>query len=491
MTIRSRALSLLLISNLTLVPCLAEERSHQTFEDLFNSAKENHFMYQASVYQTQAARSSLAAARAKYLPTVSFDANLNYINKTDEIAGTKTKSEMWQYNYGQFSASVPLFSKALKQLKILKEFALKSSQLNQNLVEQSFMVTFVDLYGNMVMLETNRNIQLGTVNFLKKLIDEKVSGLEENNPIRLQMEFTYHQVNLAFQTFMNQYHALKNQFEGIIGMSLDGLYLNEKDSEDIEISYPAPIDFNREEKAKFAASLVEKAQDANGGNVQFKLAALQYEQAKVMAETAKLWDINVYAHASYGISMLDNDALGDTLDTDTFTAGLGVSIPVFDAGYRHQVRESFYQMLAVQEQYKQQKRQLEVQAKTIVTQLESAYRGNRAYTAKVLDRSLEDLIEQQQKRFKDVLDDPNSDLAAILAELQSFQLSTQAIQLSSAAYKDIVVNNLKLKLFTGEITESDITYLSDILTQYVPFKKLDQSIDSTEEESAEETTESE
>jgi hypothetical protein len=79
---------------------------------------------------------------------------------------------------------------------------------------------------------------------------------------------------------------------------------------------------------------------------------------------------------------------------------------------------------------------------------------------------LEELIHAQQKRFKKVLNAEEPNIGAILAEAGSTQLSFQASLQASNAVKDIIVGNLKLRLFTGEISEQDIQELSGMLSEY-------------------------
>lgn len=445
----------------------SDQETHQSFYDLFEMASSQNYNLQAAEYNTLASLAGLNGARANFLPKVSMTSSLTYSEKTDEVLGTKTEDQIWNRNFAQLSISLPIFSKALKQLHLLKKFQHKMSVISEDLQRKSFYQSYVELYGSLVLLETNRGIQMANVKFYSDLLDGEVGKLDANDPIRIQIELTYHQTNLGFNSFMAQYNQLRAQFLAITGIDeLRGIYGLGEDF-DIKAAYPPPPK-GKEERKQYLDELCEKATSSplSQGNLQYKLAALQLEQAEALEKNARLWDVNVFAQAGYGISQIEMDSLGATIESSSWNATLGVTIPLVDFTYRHQRRESFYQMLSAQSNLREAKRQLLIQGQSILYQLDSAYASYDAFFKKVAGRTLEELIKTQQKRFKDVLSADEPNLAAILAEAGSTQLSFQASLQASNAVKDIIVNNLKLRLFTGEISEQDIQELSGFLTEY-------------------------
>lgn len=442
-------------------------KAHNSFFDLFQMAESTNYQLQAAHYNTQASKAGLNAAQASFLPSVSLGSNISYIDKNDEVLGMKTEDQIWNKNWAQLTISIPIFSKALRQLHLLKEMQHKMTFVSEELARKSFYSAYVELYGSLVLLETNRLIQQSNVNFYKDILEGDIANMDPNDPIRIQIELTYHNTNIGFQNFLSGYHQLKAQFLAITGIEeLEGMYGLPHDFMITDV-YQAPPK-EKAERKKFIEQLCEKATATplSEGNLQFKLASLQLEQAEALYRNSKLWDVNVFAQASYGISQIDMNSIGATIDSNSWNATIGVTIPLLDLTHQHRKRESFYQKLSAQSNLREANRQLKVQAQTILAGLDSAYAIHDAFYKKVNERSLNELIQTQYKRFEDALKGPNSSVTSVLAEVGSLQLSFQASLQISNAIKDIIVGHLKLKLFTGEISEQDIQELSGYLSLY-------------------------
>lgn len=441
--------------------------AHNSFYDLYEMAATENYNLQAAHYGSLSAQAGLSAAKAEFLPKVSLGSNITYSEKTDEVLGTKTEDQIWSRNWAQLSISIPIFSKALRQLHLLKKMQHKMSMVNEDLVRKSFLSAYVELYGSLVLLETNRAIQMGTAKFYKDLVDGDVQQMDPSDPVRTQIELTYHQMNLGLQSFMTGYHQLRSQFLNITGIDeLDGLYGMPVEF-DIKTAYPVPPK-EKAQRKKYIEQLLAKATATpqSEGNLQYKLAALQLEQAEALERNSRLWDVSVFAQASYGLSQLEMDSLGASIDSSSWNATLGVTIPVLDLTYHHKRRESHYQKLSAQSNLREAKRQLKIQLEGILASLDSAHAVYDAFYVKVAGRTLEEIIKALQKRFQDTWDNPDAGLATVIAEIGNMSLSFQASLQISNAIKEIVVNNLKLKLFTGEISEQDIQELSGYLSKY-------------------------